>query len=92
MGKSKKHDVTEPETNEAVAIEIPAALTTMSSKIRFLDSKGLSRGQIAKTLGIRYQWVRNVLVTPIKKAKVEIQTEAPAVNETPEEVKDEFQV
>lgn len=44
-------------------------LPTKSSKIRFLNNKGLSRGLIAKTLGIRYQHVRNVLITPIKKAK-----------------------
>lgn len=46
------------------------SLPTMSAKIRFLNSKGLTRGQISKTLQIRYQWVRNVLITPIKKAKV----------------------
>jgi hypothetical protein len=43
------------------------SLTTKSAKIRFLDSKGMKRGDIAKKLGIRYQHVRNVLVTPIKK-------------------------
>ncbi len=46
-----------------------AALPTVSAKIRYLDSLGFPRGQIAKTLDIRYQWVRNVLITPIKKAK-----------------------
>lgn len=44
-------------------------LPTTSSKIRFLSGKGLSRGTIAKTLNIRYQHVRNVLITPIKKEK-----------------------
>lgn len=50
-------------------------LTTMSSQIRFLDSKGVSRGSISKILSelhkklVRYQWVRNVLITPIKKQK-----------------------
>lgn len=44
-------------------------LTTVSAKIRFLDSKGMSRGDIAKFLTIRYQWVRNVLITPVKKPK-----------------------
>lgn len=41
-------------------------LETKSAKIRFLNSIGYSRGQIAKTLDIRYQHVRNVLITPIK--------------------------
>lgn len=42
-------------------------LTTTSSKIRALHSEGLSRGQISAILEIRYQHVRNVLITPIKK-------------------------
>lgn len=48
-------------------------LTTTSSKIRYLatiyvsDQGVVNRGAIAKILGIRYQWVRNVLITPIKK-------------------------
>ena len=44
-------------------------LTTTSSKIRFLDSKGISRSGISKILNIRYQHVRNVLITPIKNPK-----------------------
>ena len=35
---------------------------TVSGKIRYLDSKGMSRGDIALYLGKRYQHVRNVLV------------------------------
>lgn len=42
---------------------------TTSAAIRRLNEQGKSRGEIAKMLGIRYQWVRNVLITPIKKAK-----------------------
>jgi hypothetical protein len=45
-----------------------ASLTQTASKIRFLASKGLSRGDISRVLGIRYQWVRNVLITPLKSA------------------------
>lgn len=41
--------------------------TTKSQKIRELDSLGLTRSQIAKVLNIRYQHVRNVLITPLKK-------------------------
>jgi hypothetical protein len=38
-----------------------------SGIIRFLASKEFSRGQIAKFMGIKYQFVRNVLITPVKK-------------------------
>jgi len=44
-------------------------LPTMSAKIRYLDSCGLSRGEISKVLNIRYQWIRNVLITPLKKSQ-----------------------
>ena len=37
-----------------------------SSAIRKLAAQGKSRGEVAKMLGIRYQHVRNVLITPIK--------------------------
>lgn len=40
---------------------------SVSAVIRFLDSKGLKRGDIAKVTGKRYQHVRNVLTTPLKK-------------------------
>ena len=44
-----------------------ATLTTTASKVRFLDSKDFSKGDISRILNIRYQWVRNVLNTPLKK-------------------------
>jgi len=43
---------------------------TKSSAIRALTAEGHERKVVAKMLGIRYQHVRNVLITPIKKAKV----------------------
>lgn len=43
------------------------ALNGKSAKIRYLTSKGLSRSEIANMLGIRYQHVRNVQVTLLKK-------------------------
>ncbi len=46
-------------------------LPTKSAKIRFLNSKNWSRGQIAKKLEIRYQHVRNVLITPVKNPRTE---------------------
>lgn len=40
-----------------------------SNKIRQLSAKGLSRSDVSKILNIRYQHVRNVLVTPLKKSQ-----------------------
>ena len=42
------------------------SLNTKSDKIRMLDSLGYSRSLISKYIQIRYQHVRNVLITPIK--------------------------
>lgn len=42
---------------------------TKSGAIRALAAEGKSRGDIAKMLNIRYQHVRNVLITPVKKPK-----------------------
>ena len=42
-----------------------AELPTTSARIRYLDSEGWTRSEIAKKLGKRYQHVRNVLITPI---------------------------
>ena len=47
------------------------AIGTISGKIRYLDSKGLSRGEIAKAVNRRYQHVRNVLITPVSKPKAQ---------------------
>lgn len=44
-----------------------AALTTKSSKIRYLDGLKWTRGEISKFMEIRYQHVRNVLTQPLKK-------------------------
>ena len=43
------------------------ALPGKSSKVRYLTAKGLTRSEIANLLGIRYQHVRNVQVTLLKK-------------------------
>jgi len=43
-----------------------SSLPTKSAKIRHLHKKGFSRGQISRAMGIRYQHVRNVLITPVK--------------------------
>ncbi len=44
-----------------------ATFKNVSTKIRYLHSKGYSRSDIASILGIRYQWVRNVLITEVGK-------------------------
>lgn len=51
-------------------ISFLAACGTKSAAIRKLNAEGKDRGTIAKLLGIRYQHVRNVLITPIKKQQV----------------------
>jgi len=43
-------------------------LPTMAAKIRALAAKGQSRADIARTLGVRYQQVRNVLVREAMKS------------------------
>lgn len=51
-------------------------LPTTSAKIRYLDSQRLSRGAIVKVMEqhlgrpIRYQHIRNVLITPVNQPKV----------------------
>lgn len=37
-----------------------------SAKIRYLTKSGFSKSQVALMLGIRYQFVRNVLLIPVK--------------------------
>ena len=41
-------------------------LPTKSAKIRFLNSHDWTRSEISKHMQIRYQHVRNVLITPVK--------------------------
>ena len=43
-------------------------LPTKSAKIRAMSADGMSRADIARALKIRYQHVRNVLVTPLKRS------------------------
>lgn len=41
---------------------------TKSGAIRALTAQGKTRGEVAKIMNIKYQHVRNVLITPIKQA------------------------
>ena len=56
---------TKTQTKTKTPFDEVADLPTKSAKIRALAAKGLSRSEIAKGLGIRYQHVRNVLITPL---------------------------
>ena len=47
--------------------ELMKKFVTKSAVIRYLDGEGMKRGEIAKILNIRYQHVRNVLTTELKK-------------------------
>jgi hypothetical protein len=51
-------------TPEMIA-SLKSKLGTWSAVFRHLKSEGLSRGQIAKVTGKRYQHVRNVDITPL---------------------------
>lgn len=50
----------------AAQTEALSKIPTTSGKIRYLAAEKLSRGDISRALDIRYQWVRNVLITPLK--------------------------
>lgn len=60
MSKNQKNIVSKKQQDHLDTLE------TTSAKIRYLTAEGLTRSQIAKTLNIRYQWVRNVQITPLK--------------------------
>ena len=51
------------------------SFSTISGQIRYLDVQKFSRGEISKILTkknnklVRYQWVRNVLITDVKNPK-----------------------
>jgi hypothetical protein len=64
-----------PPKSEAVATpaELIAKYGTKSAAIRALHASGMDRGAVAKALKIRYQHVRNVLITPVKKVAAPVQ-------------------
>lgn len=45
-------------------------LPTTSAKIRHLTALEWKRGDIAKKLGVRYQHVRNIQITPVKRTEL----------------------
>ena len=56
-------------------VEVYDKMTTVAGKVRYLLSLGKSRGNISRYMTekegkeIRYQWVRNVELTPLKKVQ-----------------------
>lgn len=48
---------------------------TISAKIRYLNSEGFGNSSIANYLNKRYQHVRNVLMTPMKRKVVDTKAE-----------------
>lgn len=64
-----KIEATTETTKELPTIEIMNELgyKSKSAQIRHLDLCGFDRSTIAKHLNIRYQHVRNVLITPLKR-------------------------
>jgi hypothetical protein len=56
-----------PKLSKDIQAKMDECVST-SAKIRYLASTGMSRGDIARVTGKRYQHVRNVLITPLKSA------------------------
>lgn len=64
------NEVVETKVEPTIEPEVKAILEqsgSKSSKIRALLAMGKKRGEVAKLLGIRYQHVRNVELTPVKR-------------------------
>jgi len=64
--------------------EIASALPTKSAKIRALDAAGYKRARIADFLNIRYQHVRNVLVSHMSEG-----TPSPTYSHKPNQTQDD---
>lgn len=64
VAPAKQSAVTLSPEQQAVA----SGSDNTSTKIRKLLGSGLKRAEVAKVLGVRYQHVRNVELTPLKKA------------------------
>lgn len=62
--------MTKQEISKMTKLQIIEAFGNKSKAIRALDKQGFSRGEISKLLEIRYQHVRNVLITPLTSVKI----------------------
>jgi len=74
MTKSQSQTQVAPDT----AKDLIKQHGTKSGAIRALNAQGKTRKEISVALGIRYQHVRNVLITPVSKPKV-VETPKPEV-------------
>lgn len=61
----------EGKKDNEIAAELYAELGSKSKVIRYLAASGWARGRIAKSLDIKYQFVRNVLVREAKKPAIQ---------------------
>lgn len=69
---NKTEEIVKTEEIKVVVFDATAYIKEAGSKsaaIRKLVASGKTRGETAKLLGIRYQHVRNVLITPVKNPK-----------------------
>lgn len=69
LGDVEMDNTKEVKANPFNAATFIAECGSKSEAIRSLSASGKPRGEIAKMLGIRYQHVRNVLITPVKNPK-----------------------
>ena len=65
MAKAKKMTKNE-QVNEVKVDDEWMSLSTKSGQIRYLAAQGKTTSEISKMMNIRYQHVRNVLITPLK--------------------------
>lgn len=57
-----------PQSDLDRALEVRNSSKSMAEAVRTLHKEwGNDRGRISRALNIRYQWVRNVLITPVRK-------------------------
>lgn len=60
-----------PEVKASSSVELIQQYGNTSNAIRALNSQGYTRVEIKNMLNIKYQHVRNVLITPIKRPAVQ---------------------
>lgn len=58
---------TPKEPRELLTPEEAKSCKSMAEAIRLCSTKTTDRGEIARFLGIKYQWVRNVLTQELKR-------------------------
>lgn len=71
MSATKKNTKTNETPTKTETRDLTTLMSEHKSKsavIRYLSSQGMSRGDISRFVGIRYQHVRNVLTQPLKKS------------------------